>query len=211
MRTRARTWLPAFVAVAAFLGLAPAALAARTVSLYSPNGYIQPGSSMYDFGEVRLEGKRLTGGFAACEQYMAGVVLDNGRATDTVALYNSFTDEYCEGQMQIIDLPRIEYAASGAAHLAGKFVVGLTGLGCTYKLTKLATPFYGRNLQFAMVKGTATRIHQEPVHGSCPLTVSATFAVFGAYDSPSMFPWEKDSRTVLSAASRRAHELRRPR
>jgi len=194
---RAPRQLAVLVVLTACLAPAPAALAAKTVSLYSPNGYIQPGSAMYDYGEVRLEGKRLTGGFAACEQYMSAVVLSNGQQTDTVALYSSFTDEYCEGQMQILALPRIEYGSSGAAHLAGKFVVALLDLGCTYKLTKLATPFYSRNLQFAMAKGTATRVHEAVVHGSCPTTVSAAFAVFGAFDSPSMYPWQKDSRTVL--------------
>ncbi len=195
---KARIWAPALgVVAAAGLSFAPAALAAKTVSLYSPRGYIQPGSAMYDYGEVRLEGKRLTGGYAACEQYLTGAVLDNGHPTDTVALDNSYTDEYCEGQMQVLDLPRIEYAASGAARLVGKFVVDLSDLGCTYQLTKLSTPYYSRNLQFSMTKGVARLSHEQSVHGSCPATVSATFDLFGAYDSPSMYPSERDFRTVL--------------
>ncbi len=183
---------------ASVLAGAPAASATPTVSLFSPKGFIEPGSTMYDFGEVRLEGKGLTGGHAACEELLDGTVLTNGRPVDTVAFFFSRTDEYCEGQIKLESLPRIEYTSTGLARLAGRFVANLSELGCSYLLTKLSAPFYSRHLQVTMNHGVAKLLHEEPVHGSCPASIGASFAIFGAFDSPQMLPSQADVRTALT-------------
>lgn len=169
----------------------------KNVSLFSPQGYIQPGSPMYDFGEVRIQGKKLTGGFAACEESLWGRVVSNGEPVDIVAFNQAYTDEYCEGQMQITKFPRIEYFSSGVARLSGMFVVELLELGCTYGLEGLSTSHWGRHLEVSMTNGKARLLSNEHVHGSCPRKVGATFDIFGAYDGPQMFPFQRDSRTQL--------------
>lgn len=202
-----RSRIVAALSLVALLAM-PAAAAAKharkeppSVGLYSPNGYIEPGSAMYDYAEVRLAQPGLTGGFAACEQYMTGRVVTNGEPVDIVAFTESFSDEYCEGQMRLARLPRIEYSGSGSARLSGSFVVELTFIGCVYELEHLSADSYGRHLEVSMSKGRGRLLRREPVHGSCPRRVGASFSIYGAYDSPSMYPWQMDSRTQLQAAS----------
>jgi hypothetical protein len=198
MRRRSSSFIVVLsaLALAAAGGAAPA-LAVKTVSLFSPFGYLQPGTAMYDLGEVSVHGKGLTGRRAACEEFLLGRVVTNGEPTDIVTFTSATTDEYCEGQIRLESLPRIEYSASGTARLAGRFIANLTEIGCTYRLGKLSALSYSRHLQVSMVAGVATRVREQPVHGSCPLTVGASFFIYGAYDGPQMFPWQMDSRTIL--------------
>lgn len=195
---KARRLIVALMLALVLLALAAAAALARTsVTLYSPNGAIERGQSIYYYGEVRLHSRNLPNGVAACEEHLTGDLLNNRAPRDQVALTSAFSDEYCEGQLRLASLPRIVYRSNGAITAKGKFVVELGELGCVYRLKHPSARFYGEHLQATLV-GHARLAHRLFAGALCPTGVTGEFDIFAAYDSPAMLPSQMDYRSPLA-------------